>query len=155
MSGRKSSLPKELAEKAKREQEIKPFRVEVAVKDTGRKIHISPRAMTRGELKALREAGLDPTYWQEKRVAVKLRDMRVDLSKELSEEEQLKMLSAISEAAGEADALGVKNADFIDWILEHVYAAYSFDDVPNPQCMLLATMTYQMTMTPGAGEVKN
>ncbi|HEX7715178.1 MAG TPA: hypothetical protein VF531_14275 [Bacillota bacterium] len=47
------------------------------------------------------------------------------------------------------------NTEMVDWILDHVYHGFNFGNVPYPECLELATKTYQLTYTLSAVEVKN
>lgn len=47
------------------------------------------------------------------------------------------------------------NAEMVDWILDHVYRDADCSDIPFPDCLELATRTYQMTYSVTAAEAKN
>lgn len=46
------------------------------------------------------------------------------------------------------------SAEMVEWILDNVYKGYDFSNVPYPDCLQLATRTYQLTYNTEA-EIKN
>jgi hypothetical protein len=47
------------------------------------------------------------------------------------------------------------NAEMVDWILDNVYRGMDFADIPYPDCLELATKSYQLTYSVSPGEAKN
>lgn len=118
--------------------ELEPEPVYAMAKDKdGNSVRVYARPMTRREMRALREKGLDPTFWEEKRVAIKVQSADANNPEVLTQ--------AYLEAADAMDAMARKDAQFIDAILDIVYPQFDFDDTPQPDCVRLARETYQLT----------
>ena len=150
MGKKKGGPPKEIEERAKareaKREAARAFVVKAKKRETGEAIEVAPRAMTKGQLRQLREEGLDPTFWEEKRVLAKFSGV--------DEEDQEKMAEAVLANLDASDRLAQLNARFADRVLELAYPEIDFDDVSNPACARLAALVYQATMGRG-DEVKN
>lgn len=133
---KKTSLPQELVQKAKKEQAIKPL-VVLAKDADGNQIKVIPKAMTNGQLRQLREKGLDPMFWDDKPVVARLQNVDANDPDAIAQ--------AYLETAEKADAIMRLNVQFVDAVLELVYPGIDFDDTPQPDCAKLTALTYQLT----------